>query len=141
MTWLGRIGIAVLALLFWMRVAPSSSSKWHDPPIKKTVPSRKGYITSIKVSGSAAATLDLLNTIALATPRTKVLAGRVEEGKITYLSRSLIMGAPDYTTVMVKMTAGGSQITLFGRLRFGLYDYGVNRKRIQSWVQTLEALE
>jgi len=138
MTWYGYVAIA---LLLWIRFAPSSVEKWHDTPINMSAPKRLGYLTQVRLTGSAAATLQTLDDIALASPRTKVLAGRVAEGKKTYVSRSLFLGAPDYTTVQITAAGGAGQLTIYGRLRFGIYDFGANRKRIQSWLNALEALQ
>ena len=71
-----------------------------------------------------------IDAIARATPRTTVLAGSVAEGRITYVTRSRLWGFPDYTTV----ERSGDRITLFGRLRFGRGDMGVNRARIEGWL-------
>ncbi len=79
--------------------------------------------------------------IALAAPRTRVLAGSVEEGMITYVTRSRVFGFPDYTTLHVTADAQGSRATLYGRQRFGKLDFGVNSARIQGWLGAVEALK
>ncbi len=135
------IGVAFVVSQLWMRLAPSSVEKWHDAPIKQTVSKISGYRTTVPVRGSAAAALTVFDEIAKATPRTKVLAGRVAEGKITYITRSLFLGAPDYTTVLIERARGGSQLTIYGRLRFGIGDLGVNRTRIKKWLQVFETIE
>jgi uncharacterized protein (DUF1499 family) len=81
-----------------------------------------------------------LNTIALATPRTRVLAGSVSGGMITYVTRSRVFGFPDYTTVEVIEDEAGSRATLYGRLRFGKSDFGVNSQRISGWLQAVQPL-
>jgi len=75
------------------------------------------------------------------TPRTKYLAGSAEDGMITYVTRSLVFGFPDYTTVAVTQNEQGSRVTLFGRLRYGRSDFGVNAKRLRDWVKALKALD
>jgi len=139
--WLTRFFYIAIAAMLWMRFAPSSVEKWHDTPINMSAPKRLGYLTQVRLTGSAAATLQALDDIALASPRTKVLAGRIAEGKKTYISRSLFLGAPDYTTVQITAAGGAGQLTIYGRLRFGIYDFGANRNRIISWLQALEALQ
>ncbi|MEN8657020.1 MAG: DUF1499 domain-containing protein, partial [Marivita sp.] len=74
-----------------------------------------------------------LDRIILATPRTEVLTGSVEEGKVTYVTRSQWMGFPDYTTVM----KSDDVLELFARLRFGQSDMGVNKARVDGWLDRL----
>ncbi len=73
---------------------------------------------------------------ALATPRTTLLAGSAGEGLLTFQTRSLIWGFPDYTTVTVE----NGLLIVYGRLRFGRSDIGVNKARILSWLASLGPL-
>jgi len=51
---------------------------------------------------------------------------------ITYVTRSRVFGFPDYTTVR----QAGPQLEIYGRLRFGRSDLGVNAARIDGWLQS-----
>lgn len=75
-----------------------------------------------------------LDKVARATARTRVLAGSVEEGMVTYITRSAVIGFPDYTTVRQE----GDTLTLFARLRFGRSDFGVNAKRADAWLAAIQ---
>ncbi|MEE9388396.1 MAG: DUF1499 domain-containing protein [Paracoccaceae bacterium] len=141
MNWLNWIMIAAFVVLVWIRIAPSSTEKWHDAIIDKSAPKRLGYLKVVRIRGSVAEALSAIDAAASATPRTKVLAGRIEEGKITYITRSLFLGAPDYTTIMAERGGGGSQLIIYGRLRFGLSDGGANRRRIKNWLQHVETVQ
>uniref|UniRef100_UPI0024B9D19D DUF1499 domain-containing protein n=1 Tax=Marinovum algicola TaxID=42444 RepID=UPI0024B9D19D len=72
-----------------------------------------------------------------ATPRTEVLAGSLEEGRITYVTRSKLMGYPDYTTLSLTETPQGALLEVFSRARYGKSDLGVNRARIEGWLAAL----
>ena len=74
-----------------------------------------------------------MDVIIRATPRTSVLAGSVAEGRVTYITRSLVWNFPDYTTVQQK----GDYLLIFARLRFGGSDLGVNRKRVSRWLDQM----
>lgn len=115
-----------------LHLAPPTGAKPDQPVIKPG-----SALFSQQFSTPPADIMKRLNDIALATPRTRSLAGSVEDGLITYVSRSRVFGFPDYTTVQVAPTESGSQITIYGRLRFGKSDFGVNRQRIQGWLQAL----
>jgi uncharacterized protein (DUF1499 family) len=76
-----------------------------------------------------------LDVVARDTTRTLVLAGSVEEGMITYVTRSAVIGFPDYTTVQ----QDGDQLKVYARLRFGRSDFGVNHARVNRWLDALQA--
>lgn len=121
----------IVALMVYIRVAPSDAARWHVP---------LGFEADETLTGGArraipgdAETLGRLDGIARATPRTKVLAGSVAGGHITYVTRSAGFGFPDYTTVQLV----NGQIRIFARLRFGKADFGVNAARVDDWLQAL----
>lgn len=136
----------VISGLIFIRVAPHDTTALHVPPPTGAMPDAP-VVTSISGLFSqvfATQPDDLmarLNTVVLATPRTHALAGSVEEGMITYVTRSRAFGFPDYTTVQITATEQGSLATLYGRLRFGKLDFGVNSGRIRSWLGAVEALK
>jgi uncharacterized protein (DUF1499 family) len=87
----------------------------------------------MRVIASEPNTLERLDVIIRATPRTHVLAGTPESGMITYVTRSAVFGFPDYTT----LRRAGDQLEIYGRLRFGKSDLGVNATRIDGWLMRL----
>lgn len=117
-----------VALVAFIRLAPSDPARWHQMP---------GTITNRDLEGGAmrrvAGDLAALDAIARATPRTRVLAGSVSAGMITYVTRSRLMGFPDYTTVR----QSGDTLEIFARLRFGRSDLGVNAARVDGWLGRL----
>jgi uncharacterized protein (DUF1499 family) len=80
------------------------------------------------------ASLEQLDTIAISTPRTRRIAGSVEAGRITWETRSLLWGFPDYTTAQVS----GEGLTVLARSRYGSGDWGVNEKRLSAWISLLQ---
>lgn len=124
------LGVLVLAvaLLAFIRLAPSDPARWHQMPETITNRDLEGGVMR-RVPGDLAA----FDAIARATPRTRVLAGSVEEGMITYVTRSRIMGFPDYTTVR----QSGDMLEIHARLRFGRSDLGVNAARVDGWLARL----
>ena len=71
------------------------------------------------------------NTVASWTIRS---TGSGAAGHITYITRSAVFGFPDMTTVERR----GNQIRMYARLRFGASDLGVNRKRLERVIATLQ---
>ena len=121
---------AVVALLVFIRVAPSDPDRWHRMPENLSDGDLDGGAMR-KVEGDLAA----LDRIIRDTPRTRVLAGSVSDGMITYVTRSRVFGFPDYTTVR----QDGDRLEIYGRLRFGKSDLGVNAARIDGWLRQLQA--
>ena len=124
---------AVVGLGLFVRLAPSDPARWHVPVVAEAdrdLP--KGLIRVVQTGPDGLARLD---QVARATPRTTVLAGSVDEGLITYVTRSRVFGFPDYTTAQ----QDGDTLRIFGRLRFGRRDFDVNRTRVEGWLAALQS--
>lgn len=123
--------LAILAFAAYVRLAPSDPARWHVIPEGLEEGNGTGY--ALRRIEARPDTLAALDAIARATPRTRVLAGSVEDGMITYVTRSAVMGFPDYTTVARE----GESVVLYARLRFGQSDLGVNAARLDRWLAAL----
>lgn len=121
----------VLVLGAYVRLAPSDPARWHVKPQAAAPKDFEGGALR-KVSGGVE-TLQKIDEIARAEPRTEVLAGSAGEGMITYVSRSKLWGFPDYITVW----QDEGEVFLYSRLRFGRSDMGVNRARLERWIGQL----
>ncbi len=126
------IGLALLiAAMVYIRLAPSDPTRWHNPP---QVSENKDFKAGVKrLISPGPDGLARLDEIAMSTPRTSVLAGSVEDGMVTYITRSAVFGFPDYTTVQQV----GDDLQIYARLKFGRSDTGVNRARIEQWIAGL----
>ena len=125
--------LAVAAIAFgYVRLAPSDPSFWHKmPPVSKDKDFKTGAIRMVQTGPDG---LERLNRIATATARTETLAGSVSGGMITYVTRTRVVGFPDYTTVQ----QDGAYLKIYARLRFGRSDLGVNRDRVDGWIAALQ---
>jgi uncharacterized protein DUF1499 len=122
----------VVALLAWVRLAPSTPARWHQPPrISADKDFRSGAARLVETGPDGLARLD---AIAMATPRTTRLAGSVEEGMVTWITRTPVIGFPDYTTAQ----QDGGRLKILARQRFGKSDLGVNRARVDRWIAVLK---
>ena len=138
--------VAVLAaLVAYVRLAPVDPDRWHvdlgslardlgDPPAQEM---RVGANSaSIRIAGdpdALAARIARLDEVALATARTRLIAGDPAQGWVTWETRSLIFGFPDYTTAQI--TDGA--LVILARSRFGGRDWGVNAARLRDWLSRL----
>ncbi|MEZ5715906.1 MAG: DUF1499 domain-containing protein [Paracoccaceae bacterium] len=125
--------LSVIAVLFalYVRLAPSSPSRWHVPPRYET--DRDTANGAARVIDYTPARFARLDEIARHWPHTRVLAGSVGVGKVTYVTRTTFWGFPDYTTMKVI----DGKIVFWARSRFGRKDFGVNRDRLNAWLATL----
>lgn len=129
------IVLIVVGGLAWIRFAPSDAAVWHvDPKVTADQDLATGLRRRIDLGDNTFATL---HNIILTTPRTELLAGSLEEGRTTYVTRSLWFGFPDYTTVQFV----DDHLELFARLRFGQADLGVNKARVEEWLAELARTE
>jgi hypothetical protein len=132
MAFLWIILILVVGLLAYIRLAPHDVTRWHHSASDAQMGETQldgGYIWRQDAGADGSAKLAKLDQVVRATPRTVPLAGSVQDGQITYITRSKVIGFPDYTTVTLKEGV----LEIYGRLRFGKSDLGVNAKRIKGW--------
>jgi len=117
--------ISLCAALFYIRVSPTDVARWHQPiQGSEDVDLQGGAVRVLPAGATALARVD---AAAMALPRTVRLAGSVDQGRITYRTRSKVIGFPDFTTVEYK----DGQLKMFARLRFGRSDFGVNAARLK----------
>lgn len=129
--WIWGAALIGLAGLAFVRLAPLDVGRWH--PLDVAVQAEGDYPGTgrfLAVRRGSAADFAALDRAARAWPRTKVVAGSLEAAQITYETRTRLVGFPDYTTVTLK----DGQMQVFGRLRFGHADMGVNRRRVLAWL-------
>mgnify|MGYP000740084452 CR=1 FL=1 len=124
---LGVVGL-VIARGAYIRLAPADPADWHVAPQAETNQDLQGGVLRVVETGPEG--LARLDAIARNAPRTSVLAGSVSEGRITYITRTKIIGFPDYTTAQ----QDGNVLRIHGRLRFGRKDFGVNKARVDGWL-------
>lgn len=135
---------AVVGGMAYIRLAPTDPERWHTDPLAAepgagafVVKPEGGDTSGPLIAAAPAEALAQLHAVAMATPRTRVVAGSLDEGRITYETRSLVMGFPDYTTVTALPDGDGARYAIFARLRFGNSDLGVNRARVEGWLEQL----
>lgn len=130
----------IVSFAAYIRLAPMDAARWHNQEIPDFSGENKqlsgGFLARYAVADDAAAELARLDEIIRATPRTRMLAGSLDAGRLTYVTRSRIMGFPDYSTLAI---GPDGTLLIHGRLRFGKSDLGVNRARIIGWLAQLDA--
>ena len=135
---LGALALVLAAVAVWMRIMPEAADRFHAWPAGET---RRewtepgGYGRVVRVTGPEA--FAEFDRIIRATPRTEWVAGSVDKGRVTYITRSAVFGFPDYATVEYR--AGDTpEIAIYSRLRVGKSDLGVNKARVLGWLAALK---
>ena len=133
------VAVLIAATAIWVRVAPFDARRWHVDPADAPEQRPGAYKAQLEVPKmSPEDALALVQAIAEGSPRTKQLFGTVQEGRISFLTRSRFWGFPDVTTVSARRTDAGTELIFYARLRFGGDDMGVNRARVKSWISSLQ---
>ncbi|WP_386682008.1 DUF1499 domain-containing protein [Loktanella sp. R86503] len=139
------IGLCVLAVAggAYVRLSPADLTSFTTSPAA-TEPGDTATMNSFKavrqITASGADIMQAVDQVALQSDRTKVASGAAAEGLVTYVTRSALMGYPDYTTVTVVDTENGPLLVMRAQSRFGKSDLGVNRARVEAWLTQLGPL-
>ena len=145
--WIFGVGIALtIAAAIYFRTASDDPAIWHVDPVKvERTGNPNDYI--VAPEGLRADQPDRISTVQVGTPKELLfqfdsiaaqkaerLAGSLDELHITYVTRTSVMGYPDYISVKATEVEGGSALVIYSRSRFGKSDFGVNRERIDRWL-------
>lgn len=137
---------AAVAVAAYIRLAPSDPARWHEDPRLVTRPGTPNFHLIRMVGGDAMPQVFQMDRETLAARLDEVaradgatlLAGSVQSGHMTYLTRTPLMGYPDYTSVLIEPAGEGAMLLGFARARFGHSDLGNNRARLERWIAALE---
>lgn len=140
--------VAAMGLAAYIRLAPSEPRQWHQSPVTATdgasgpckdavLAVEGGARAACRLPGTPESVLTRLDQTAMTAPRTTRLAGTPKTGRITWITRSALMGYPDYTTAEATQTPTGTRLDVYARQRFGASDFGVNAARLTGWLSDL----
>lgn len=136
-------GIVIFAAVAF-RVMPMDVARDHIRPALAVPPSTSNFALMV---GDEALVLprgpaDVAADIALkaSSDGAILLAGQPQDGFVTYVYRSRLMGFPDLLSLTLDPTdEWGTRVQIFSRSRFGYGDLGVNSARVADWVDALHA--
>ncbi|MGY6703391.1 DUF1499 domain-containing protein [Roseinatronobacter sp.] len=141
------VTLAVAAsIMGYVWLAPSDPARWHEDPRLVARPSSPNFYLVRMVGGDAMPQVFQMGAQDLATRLDaiaradggKLIGGSVASGHMTYLTRSPVMGFPDYTSIMIEPAGDGAMVLIFARARFGHSDMGANRARTDRWIKALQ---
>ena len=134
--------LAVIALAAIVRLRPITPETWHVDP--ETVASKEeaghfavtkgGDIAPYVVEGTVSEVANALQVRIQATPGTTLLAGDLNDGFATYITRSKFWGFPDVTNIKLEPMGDQTAVHMAARLVYGKADFGVNEARVRHWL-------
>ncbi|WGH78084.1 DUF1499 domain-containing protein [Jannaschia ovalis] len=140
------LGLPVAAAI-GVRAAPMPAARWHIDPASgastgnpnefRVAPG--GDMEPVRLDRAPLVVATELDAIALGEPGTEAIAGSLDEGFVTYVQRSRLIGWPDAISVKVEPDGDGARLLIWSRSRFGVSDMGVNRARVERWLDKLGA--
>jgi uncharacterized protein (DUF1499 family) len=100
----------------------------------------KAHATSPVFAKTPDQVLDALKKVALAEPRTTLLAEDRAPRQLALVQKSKTFRFPDFITVeAVPAGAGQTALAIYSRAKYGIRDFGVNRARVERWLAALKA--
>lgn len=75
-------------------------------------------------------------------PRVTKIASNIDNTQMTYIQRSRIMHYPDTINIrLIAINPNESTIAIYSASHYGYSDMGVNKHRVQSWLNQLIKME
>lgn len=72
-------------------------------------------------------------------PRVQLVKQDLNRKQAIWVQRSAVFRFPDYITVeFVPISNNRSSLIIYSTSKYGHYDFGVNQKRVKSWLTALE---
>lgn len=95
---------------------------------------------AVRLPYPPAAVIMAWDAVVKAAPRTEVLLSDPERGRHHAVQRSRLLRFPDDVYAEARPSGdGGTRLLLYSASRYGRSDFGVNRKRLETWTRALEA--
>jgi uncharacterized protein (DUF1499 family) len=99
----------------------------------------KAHLVSPAFAEPPEIVLEALKRVALAEPRTSLLAEDRPRHRLSLVQRSKTFRFPDYIDAeAVPLSGGQTALAIYSRAKFGIRDFGVNRARIERWLAALK---
>ena len=136
------IMVLVLGLLVlgWIRFRPIDHDRWHVDPADQDAEENAGIRLigreAPRFPADADMVLAALQDIALSEPGTRLLDGDPDEGMMTFISRSGLLGIPSFMTVKAVNEGASTKLAMAWRSS-GSVSPDIGRERIDRWMQDM----
>ena len=137
--------LIVICGLGWIRFAPTDPDDWHVDPAVVNDPGPRGHRLigrdAPRLMGDPDTVLEALLTVARGEPRVRRLDGSVDEGMVTFVTRTKWLGLRDYMTFKAVSEGAETKLSAISRARYDVgSDWGMNRDRLERWFGEIEQI-
>ena len=101
--------------------------------------SGQAHLRTPPLAAAPAAVFAALLALGDSEPRTTRLAAWPERMQAQWVVRSALMNYPDIVAAELVSGPAGAGLFLYSRSLFGYSDFGVNRRRVEAWLQAFDA--
>jgi uncharacterized protein (DUF1499 family) len=133
--------LVVAVGVLWIRYSPISRDEFHVDPADVDPPGSRGHRLigreAPRYPADPDTVLATFRSIALDEPRTKELEGDLDEGMMTFVTRTKTLGFPDLITVKAVSEGAVTKLSVVSRARFPGSDWGTNARRLDRWLQEM----
>ena len=126
------IVLLVVAVLGWIRLAPTDAARWHLDPATTPDPTTPNFARVNRVVAMPVADVAAAIAARAQGEGARRLAG--DDAFATWVQRSRLMGYPDFISIRLTAEGAGTRIEALSRARFGHGDLGVNQARLRRWL-------
>lgn len=138
------LALAVIGAAIFFRTVAMPADTWHVDPASVTPPESPNFELR---TGATAPVFDLdpetlaarIDAVATAEGA-DLIGGRLQDGHLTYVARSRLMGFPDAISIRLVPVDQGTRLEIYSRARFGYSDMGVNAARVARWIETARGM-
>jgi uncharacterized protein (DUF1499 family) len=133
---IGAVLILIGGAWVWVNFAPINAQTVHRDPAEGA-DGGASAVVELTLPATTEAALSRLHGVVMHDAKTAMIAGDPSDGRVTYVQRSNLWGFPDIITASAVEDGVGSRLRIWSRSRFGSYDFGVNRARLERWVERI----
>lgn len=142
-TFLVSLLVLAAGVILWIRYAPIDRDAWHVDPADAENLGRSGVrligLDAPRFPADPETVLATFHDIATSEPLVRLMEGDIDEGMMTYIARSRTIGFVDFITVKAVGEGALTKLSIASRARAGSkgYDWGVNARRTDRWLQEM----
>ncbi len=132
--------IAFVGVL-WLRFAPIDRDDWHVDPAETEVGSGRGVrligLQAPRYPAETETVLANFQEIVLDDENTRRLEGDLDEGMITFVARSRVLGLAEVITAKAVAEGHKTKLSIASRPRFPLSSRDAAAERLDRWLQEM----
>ena len=142
-TFLITLAVLLVISALWIRFSPIDRDRWHVDPADTDNPGKAGLrligLEAPRFPADPDTVLTAIQEVARSEPGTRLIEGDADEGMLTFVARSKVIGLADLITVKAVSEGAATKLSVVSRARLGSigHDWGTNSERLDRWLQDM----